>query len=217
MMRCGAAFIFFTVGFTAAAVAQASAQSMNMSEVAVGDHWTYEVRDESEGKITLIEKVIVTDIADNKVATRTDFANTDRFRGVIYDKSWNIFREGPNHYSPSSGTGIRLPLTLNAEWQARVDQVSDDGFAWIINVNSQVTGQENVTTKTGTFQTYIIDTTQIIRSTRYPKYTAQISFKTWFSPEVNRWVRRNVVRREEGLIIRNQAIELVEYGRKTPQ
>lgn len=216
-MLCRAVVIFFTIIFATAALAQPVRQSINMSEVAVGDHWTYEVRDESEGKISLTEKVIVTDLSDNKIATRIDFVNTDRFRGVIYDKSWNIFRDGPSRYSPSSATGIRLPLTLTAEWQAKVDQVSDDGFAWIINVNSHVTGQENVTTKAGTFQTYVIETAQVIRSTRYPKYTTQISFRTWFSPDVNHWVRRNVIRREDSLIIRNQTSELVEYGRKAAQ
>ena len=215
-MRCGAAVIFFAMTFTAA-LAQPATQPINMSEVAVGDHWTYEVTDETEGRITSIEKVIVTDTSDNKIAARIDYVNTGRFKGLVYDKSWNIFRDGTSHYSPSSGTGIRLPLTLNAEWQAKVDQVSDDGFAWIINVNSHVTGQETITTKAGTFQTYIIDATEVIRSTRYPKYTAQTSFRSWFSPEVNHWVRRSVVRREEGLIIRNQTLELTEYGRKVTQ
>src|SRR5690349_23097702 len=141
MVRYAALVVFFVGVLTTAALAQAGARLTNMSDISVGDHWTYEIRDEIEGKVSEIQKVTVTDVANNEVATRLDVVNTDRYKSVIYDKSWNILREGPNRYSPSSGTGIRSPLALNAEWQAKVDEVSGDGFAWIINVNSRVTGE----------------------------------------------------------------------------
>ena len=85
---------------------------------------------------------------------------------------------------------------------------------WKIAVSSRVTGQESVTTKAGTFDTYTIETTQAIRNTKNPSGSSQIMIRTWFSPQVNHWVRRNFLRRVGGLIVSNETIELVEYGRK---
>lgn len=197
-----------------------SVQSTNMSEVAVGDNWIYENK-EGKGEVVSIQKVIVTDVSDSEVATRIDVLNDYESSSIIYDKSWNEISEGTRRFSPNSGTGIRLPLALNAEWKAAVDEVNEiDDYnkrAWIINVNSRVTGQESVTTKAGTFQTYLIETIQDVRSTKDPiPSSAQVSLRTWFSPEINHWVRRDIVRRA-GTISRSFTSELVEYGRKAAQ
>src|SRR5690242_9302801 len=150
-------------------VSTAAVRPTSMSELAVGDHWTYELKDEIGGKVVSTRKVIVTDISDNQVATRVDAVNTDESSIVIYDKAWNVFREGAHRYSPNDGTGIRSPLMLNAEWRATVtlDEVyTENERAWIINVYSRVTGQETIATKAGTFQAYVVETTQAIRSTK---------------------------------------------------
>jgi len=80
-----------------------------------------------------------------------------------------------------------------------------------------VTGQESITAKAGTFQTYIIETTQAVRNTKDPTVNSEITIRTWFSPEINHWVKRNTVRRRRGILVRNDTIELTEYGRKSTQ
>jgi hypothetical protein len=190
------------------------AQRANMSDVAIGDHWSYDVKDEIAGAVVLTRKYIVTDVSNNQVATRVDVVNRPS-GSIVYDKSWNILRDGANRYSPNSGTGIQLPLKRNSEWKAAADEVNgNNGNVWKIAVSSRVTGQENVTTQAGTFDTYTIETTQAVRNTKNPAANTQISIHTWFAPEVNHWVRRNFVRRVGGLIVSNETMELVEYGRK---
>jgi hypothetical protein len=193
-------------------------QVANMSEVAVGDHWTYEVRDEIAGKVIVTRKVIVTDISGNQVATRVDVVNGERSGSILYDKSWNILRSGANRYSPNDGTGVQSPLKLNAEWKVAADEINgSNGNTWKITVTSRVTGQESVTTKAGTFQTYTIETTQAVRNTKDPTGSSQFTIRTWFSPEINHWVKRNTIGRQRGLIVRNDTVELMEYGRKAAQ
>jgi hypothetical protein len=196
-----------------------ASQNTTMVRVAVGDHWTYDVRDEIAGAVILTRKYIVTDISGGQIATRVDVVNNSRQSGsIVYDKSWNILRDGANRYSPNSGTGIQSPLKLNAEWKAAADEINgNNGNTWKIAVNSRVTGQESVTTKAGTFDTYAIETTQAIRNTKNPADNAQITIRTWFAPDVNHWVRRNFVRRVGGLIVGNETMELVEYGHKSSE
>jgi hypothetical protein len=96
-------------------------QITSMLDVAVGDFWIYDLKDETSGTVIEIRKVIVTDISNDEIATRLDDAKTERSWTIVYDKSWNILRDGPNRYSPNSGTGIRFPLKLNAQWTTSVD------------------------------------------------------------------------------------------------
>jgi uncharacterized protein DUF3108 len=237
MLRCVAgAILFFNVASACAddmsatriventdapAADQAAkpAQPVNMTEVAVGDHWTYDVRDEIAGAITLTRKYTVSDVSGGQIATRVEVVNNSgRSGSIVYDKSWNILRDGANRYSPNSGTGIALPLKLNSEWKAAADEINgNNGNTWKIAVSSRVTGQESVTTKAGTFDTYAIETTQAVRNTKNPSANAQIMIRTWFAPDVNHWVRRNFVRRVGGLIVGSETLELVEYGRKNAE
>jgi hypothetical protein len=231
MMLSKAAVIFFTAIFTTAALAQAApsenhpATAMNsssamdsppacdMSEVAIGDHWLYKVRDEIAGKLVGIRKVTVIDISGDQVVTRV--VGTGRSGVVLFDKSWNVLRDGPNRFSPNSGTGIQSPLKLDAEWKATADEVNiDNGAVWTISVNSRVSGRESATTNAGTFQSYTIETTNAVRTEKDPAASRQVSIRTWFSPEVNHWIRRNIVERVDGLIVRNETMELLKYGRK---
>jgi len=196
-----------------------SVAAASMSDVAIGDHWTYDVRDEIAGAVILTRKYIVTDISGGQIAMRVDVVNSSRQSGsIVYDKSWNILRDGANRYSPNSGTGIQSPLKLTAEWKTTADEINGNNRnAWKIAVSSRVTGQESVTTKAGTFDTYAIETMQAIRNAKNPAANSQITIRTWFAPDVNHWVRRNFVRRVGGLIVGNETMELVEYGRKSAE
>jgi hypothetical protein len=193
-------------------------QIVSIGQVAVGDYWTYELKDEFSGAVIQRRKVIVTEVSNSEIATRLHDTKTGQSRGIVYDRSWNIVHDWPNRYSPNSGTGFQLPLKLNAQWEASVDEVNrNTGEIWEISVDSRVTSQENVTTKAGTFATYRIETTQIVRHLQNPTEKSEISTRTWFCPDINHWVRRNFVRRENGLVSRNQTFELIDYGRKNTQ
>jgi hypothetical protein len=193
-------------------------QTTRMEEVALGDYWTYELKDEISGVIIQVRKVTVTEVSDREIATRLEDMKSGQSRSIVYDRSWNIVHDWPNRYSPNSGTGFRFPLTLNDEWAASVDEVDrNTGDTWKIRVYSRVTGQENVTTKAGTFATYKVETTQAVQDLQNPTENSEISTRTWFSPDVNHWARRNFVRQEEGLVVRHQTFELIEYGRKDAQ
>lgn len=89
----------------------ASAPSANtsMPQAAVGDHWTYEIKDEITGDITSTRTVVVTDISNNSIATRFDIPKTGRSGTILYDPSWNIVRDNVWRYSPNDGTGIHPP------------------------------------------------------------------------------------------------------------
>ena len=75
-----------------------------------GDHWTYEIKDEISGAVKVTRTDLVTDIANNEITVRVDFANTGRSTTIFYDSAWNLLHDGPFRYSPNDGTGFHFPL-----------------------------------------------------------------------------------------------------------
>ncbi len=180
-----------------------------------GDHWTYEVRDEISGAIKFTRTDMVTDIANNAITVRVDFANTGRSTTIFYDSAWNILHDGPFRYSPNDGTGFHLPLTVGAQWKFAADVInSSNGQTFRRTGNSRVTGQDKITTKAGTFDVFVVETDYVGKNVQDPTLVNQTTSRSWFSPDVNHWIKRNFVIRQRGHVVQNNTIELIDYGRK---
>jgi hypothetical protein len=194
-----------------------AAESGNLPHVIAGDHWTYQVKDEISGTIKETRKLMVTDVSKNEVAVHTDFIDSGRSSNQIFDQSWNLVRGPVLKFSPNDGSGVKFPLTPDSQWKIAIDETNlNTGTAFKRVGTSRVTGQEKITTKAGTFDTLVIETKVVIRNASAPARTEEVSSRTWFSPDVNRWVKRSIVTRQDGHVFMNETLELTEYGRKTP-
>jgi hypothetical protein len=189
--------------------------SANLQRAAPGDHWTYQVRDEISGAIKTMRTVIVTDVSATEIATRFEIAETGRSGNILYDHSWNVMRDAMYKYSPNDGSGIHLPLTQNTKWRFSSEAVdANNGAVWKRVGSSQVTGMEAITTKAGAFEAFVVQTDYSARNVKDPTRSSEVSLRTWFSPAVNHWIKRNTVLRQEGRVFQNETIELTAYGRK---
>lgn len=186
-----------------------------MQQVAVGDHWTYDVKDEITGKIKAVRTLLVTDIAKNTISTRFEVQQTGRFGVTLYDTSWNVINTDGWRYSPNDGTGIHEPLTPGTQWKVSADATNlTNGRTFKRTGNSKATGQEAIATKAGKFDTTVFETKYVSRDTKDPTRSTDITNRTWYNADINHWVRRSLVVRQDGHIVVNEIIELAEYGRK---
>lgn len=196
---------------TAAAVQPA----VEMRDPAPGDHWTYELKDEILGTIKRTRTDIVTDISKNEIAVRVDSSDKNFPGSIVYDNSWNIKRDPPFKYSPHDGTGVQFPLKLGAEWKFAISTVNtNNGLTFRRIGSSRLVAQESVTTKAGTFDTFVIETNFTGKNTQDPTNVTQGTIRTWFNVNVNHWIRRNFLTRHNGHVTQNNTLELIEYGRK---
>jgi hypothetical protein len=190
-----------------------------MDQPMVGDHWTYEVFDEITGKKTQTRTLVVTDVTPNEISVRFSYQGSDRTAFSIYDRSWSLKSSDPWTYSPNDGLGIKPPLQVGATWTFKSDEVNSTAGAagiWKRTGSSKVVGQERLTTKAGTFETFKIETTYSKRRPNDPNNLTEITIQTWYAPAIGRWVKQTVVTRTNKLLRENATIELVEYGRKGP-
>lgn len=194
--------------------AHASRPAVTMLPVATGDFWSYEVKDEISGKITYIRTIVVTDVTRTAVATRFNAPRPGQFGSIEFDHSWNIVISNAARYSPNDGTGVPPPLKPEGRWNFAADVTNTNGLVLKRAGSSRVTGTEVITTKAGSFETTLIETSFSTRNPAEPARKFETFVRTWFSPDVNHWIKRSTVAKQNGLAYESETIELVDFGRK---
>jgi hypothetical protein len=188
---------------------------VKIQDPAPGDHWTYEVRDEIAGTLKLTRTDTVTDVSKNEISMRIQVAGASSFGNIIYDPAWNIVSSGPFKYTPNDGTGIRRPLTVGAQWKFAGDVANGRyGTTFKRAGTSRVVRQESITTKAGTFDSFVIETNFTGRQVQDRTLVNETTLVTWFTPDIDHWVKRSTLLRRRGHVITNETFELTEYGRK---
>src|ERR1700680_646888 len=134
---------------------QPSGAVVAMEEPLPGDHWTYEVRDEIAGTITATRANVVTEVTPTDITVRFKIAGNNNEGINVYDRSWHLIDARPWKFSPNDGTGIRTPLTVGKTWTFQANSINSvNGSVWKRSGTSKVVGQETVTTRAGTFETF---------------------------------------------------------------
>jgi hypothetical protein len=189
---------------------------VSMEEPLPGDHWTYEVRDEITGAVTATRENVVTEVTPKEVTVRYANLGTNNNDGLnIYDRSWNVLENRPWRFSPHDGSGIQAPLTVGKTWPVKTNNInSANGNVWKRSGTSKVVGQESVTTRAGTFDTFKIETTFTGTNTNNPPQKNEVTSLTWYAPAIDHWVKRTFVSRADKHLQTSTTLELVDYGRK---
>jgi hypothetical protein len=197
-----------------AATAPNSGESMDPPMV--GDHWTYEVRDEITGEMKNTVTNIITDLTPTDIAVRVQSqAYSTGSTVLIFDHSWNVKNSPTWKFSPNDGTGIKMPLAVGATWKFQSDQIRTGYGTTFRNVGtSKVVGSESVTTDAGTFEALKIETSINGHNANDSTKRFESTVVTWYVPSIDHWVKRTVKSAFNGSVQENNAIDLVDYGRR---
>jgi len=195
--------------------AQTAQAVVAMEEPSPGDHWTYEIRDEITGEVARTRENVITEVTPTEISVRFRILKTGNVGLSVYDHSWNIIREGSWRYSPNDGTGIQSPLEVGKTWPVKTNNInSANGSVWKRSGASKVVGQESITTKAGTFDTFKIETKFTGTNVNNPILKNEVTSVTWYAPAIDHWVRRTFISRANKRLNIDNVIELIEYGRK---
>ena len=199
----------------AAASAPPEKAVVPMEEPQPGDRWTYEMRDEITGSVTATREYAVTEVTPTNISVRYKNLSNNNEGLIVYDRSWNVLEDRPWRYAPNDGAGIQLPLAVGKTWPVQTNNInSANGSVWKRSGSSKVVGQESVTTKAGTFDTFKIETKFTGRNVNNPTLKNEVTSLTWYAPAIDHWVKRTFVSRADKHLQIDNEFELVEYGRK---
>lgn len=185
-----------------------------MEEPLPGDRWIYEVRDEITETVTATRENVVTEVTPTEISVRYKNLGNNNTGLNIYDRSWDVVEDGAWRFSPNDGTGIRSPLAIGKTWPIQTNNINANGNIWKRSGASKVVGQESVTTKAGTFDTFKIETTFSAKNVNNPTLKNEVTSLTWYAPAIDHWVKRTFVSRTNKHLQTSTLIELIEYGRK---
>jgi hypothetical protein len=198
-----------------ASPAAATSKPNPTEDVKVGDRWTYEARDEISGEVKSTVTHIVTDISKSDINVRVNVTGSPGSGYITYDRFWNVKDNGTWRTTPHDGSGIRLPLEVGKTWTFQATEVnSSRGMSYKRSGRAKIVGQETITTRAGTFETYKIEETHTSTNSNDPTRKIELVQQTWYAPEINHWVKRTYVGKVGGRTHDSNSAELVEYGRR---
>jgi hypothetical protein len=198
-----------------APAATESTTQETMEDPQVGDHWTYEFRDDISGDVKSVQTHTITDVTDSQIGVRIANIGNANPGYQTFDRSWNLVVSGDWHYTPNDGTGIRAPLAVGKTWSFKATELKTTaGFSAKRSGTSKAVAQESVTTPAGTFDTFKIETSFQDQNANDPTKKVQAVVQTWYAPAIDHWVKRSFVSRSDGRVRVKNSVELVEYGRR---
>jgi hypothetical protein len=185
-----------------------------MQQLAVGDHWSYDLTDEISGEIKQKQTATITELSAKEITVRTELASSSKVGIAIYDTSWNVIKNSSERFSPNDGSGIQLPLEVDKSWNVESNWVGINGTVWKKTGRSRVAGKETIKTKAGEFDSFVIESKFSVQNTTDRTRKIEAEVRTWYSPIVNHWVKRASLVRVSGHVLQNNVLELRSYGRR---
>lgn len=185
-----------------------------MEEPQLGDHWTYELRDEITGDLKSTMTHTITDVSATEIGIRIAMVGKNDSGFQTYNRSWDLL-SGLWRFTPNDGMGVRTPLEVGKSWPVKSTAFNGaNGASLKISGTSKVTAKETITTRAGTFEVYKIETSIEQRNGNDATKKFLTEQQTWYAPAIDHWVKRATVNRSEGRVRDRAQIELVEYGRR---
>ena len=81
--------------------ASCAAQTADPGAIRVGDRWSYDIKDELTGDLRQTSTIVVVDINDKEITTRTTYRGKDRPQTMVFDLDWGRIDDGVWKLSPS--------------------------------------------------------------------------------------------------------------------
>lgn len=202
-------------GSAAAPATEQASLPEPMEDARLGDHWTYELRDEITGDMKSTLTHTITDLSPTEISVRVGSLGTNNTGYLTYNRTWDLVNNSIWRYAPNDGTGIRAPLAVGKTWPIKsTDTNSSAGTSFKRSGTAKVTAQDSITTRAGKFDTFKIEISFQMRNANDPTRKFDSEQVTWYAPAINHWVKRTVTSRSEGKVREKSTIELVEYGRR---
>jgi len=184
-------------------------------EVQVGDAWVYDSKDVITGLPLSTYTSLVAEVSPTEIVTNAIFKGNNNRALVVFDHDWNRLVTNNQKFNPNDGHGVRWPLAVGKEWRSSyTTSNTQTGANTKVSSLAKVVAQETVTTPAGTFETFKIDRQLKEYSIADPSRYRDMQVIMWFSPQINHWVRRTSVVKQEKRTIANTSDELVQIIKK---
>ena len=184
-------------------------------EVQVGDAWVYDNKDLITGLPISTYTSLVAEVSPKEIVTNVIIRGKDDKGIVVFDHDWNRFVLNNQKFDPKDSTGVQWPLAVGKEWRSTyTTRNTQTGANTRSSSLTKVVAQETVTTPAGAFETFKIDRQVKEYNVADPSRYQDTQMLMWFSPQINHWVRRTFIAKQENRTRSNTTDELVQIIKK---
>jgi hypothetical protein len=204
-------------GFVAFSPTVLTAQSPAPADsgVQVGDHWTFDSRDEITGLPRDTFTRAVTEVSPNEIVVRQSFRGKNGFSIIVYDHNWDRIENSTIKFKPNDGQGIRPPLAVGKDWRSEHEaRNTQTGSSFKDTVVSKIVAQETLMVPAGMYETFKIETRVRELNTANPSRSSEFENVGWYAPLINFWVRRMFLTKIQKRTTESVSEELIDFGRK---
>ncbi len=212
-----AAILLLGFGLAALSPGVLIAQSPTPSDsgVQVGDHWTFDSRDEITGLPRDTFTRAVTEVSPKEIVVRQTFRGKSGFSIIVYDHNWNRTENSSIKFKPNDGQGIRPPLAVGKEWRSEPEaRNTQTGSSFKDTVVSKIVAQETLMVPAGMYETFKIETRIREFNTANPSRSTEFENVGWYAPLINSWVRWMFVKKIQKRTTESISEELIDFGRR---
>jgi hypothetical protein len=156
----------------------------------------------------------VTEVSPKEVVTHVIVRGRNDRGIVVFDHDWNRFVLNNQKFDPNDGTGVQWPLAVGKEWRSSYTTRSTQTANTKSSTLSKAVAQETITTPAGTFETFKIDRQVKEFNAADPSRYRDTQMLMWFAPQINHWVRRTFIVKQEKRTVSSTTDELIEIIKK---
>jgi hypothetical protein len=194
-------------------------------DIKPGDRWVYAVRDDITGDLKFTTTLVVTEIEKKTISTQLTTTAVGQAAPsgqalYLFDTEWNLLDDGIwKRTKGNPASGIRLPLQVGKSWSSsiRADR-KNPNITFAETYQSKVTAMEPVKLPSGeSHETYRIQTAATSAQVLSDGSAGPLNTQTiiqWFSPSINRYVKRTIENRREGKLLSKFVETLEAYTRR---
>jgi hypothetical protein len=183
--------------------------------IRVGDAWVYDQKDGITGLPIATYTSLVAEISPQEIITHLIFRGTNNRGFVVFDHDWNRLVLSVQKFNPNDGTGVRWPLAVGKEWRHEyLANNTQTGVNMKSSGLATVVAREKVTTPAGAFEAFKVDRQTKEFNTADPSRSIEVEMLMWFAPQLDHWVRRTFIVKQERRTVSSTTDELVEIMRK---
>jgi hypothetical protein len=184
-------------------------------EVQVGDAWVYDNKDAITGLPISTYTSLVAEVSPKEIVTNLIFKGNNNRGLAVFDHDWNRIMINNEKFNPNDGHGVQWPLAVGKEWrQVYTTSNTQTGVNTKSSSLAKIVAQETVTTPAGTFETFKIERQIKEYNVADPSRYRDMQMLMWFAPQINHWIRRTFIVKQEKRTVGNTVDELVQIIRK---
>ena len=180
-------------------------------DVHVGDIWKYRHIDgfTNETVWEYSQRVVI--VNDHEIVTRLKHPNEKLTSLRYFTREWNGVDVEETKYDPFYPE-YKFPMSIGANWKLSCSSSDIHGIAYSLFFNGKIVTLEKVTVPAGTFDAYRIENDIETRGAGINTLVIKSHIITWYSPEVQKFIRRESTTSSDGKVRKNSIDELVEYS-----